>query len=128
VNSSQAGYGMLYRYDDDFNFRLLASSGVSEEKLKKLKAVSQESCHHLTTLIKDRVRTSAFTDECDPGAFNLIDGLKWFIILPLTEYKELLGFLLLGFSKTKSLSNEELEFYDVFATHASTALIQAGIF
>ena len=37
------------------------------------------------------------------------------------------GFIFLGFNKKKSVGTQDLEFLDVFAMHASTALAKAGV-
>ena len=57
----------------------------------------------------------------------LDNKLEYFVTLPLSKGTNLGGFIFLGFDKQKSVDKQDLEFLDVFAMHASNALIKAGI-
>jgi hypothetical protein len=78
-------------------------------------------------LIKEKGILSGDIKRYEAKLLALDNKLEYFVTLPLLQGMALGGFIFLGFDKKKSVNTQDLEFLDVFAMHASSALVNAGV-
>jgi len=129
VTLSRADLGLLYKYDPKGNFALLASRGIGKGFDEEIKFFNGESHKFLKPLIARQKKIEARSDIFDLGCFNIDGKIRCYLIIPLSKKKtgRLKGAIFLGFRNEKKLFEQELEFYDVFERHASSALFHARI-
>jgi len=129
VNISQADVGLLYKFDNDGNFSLLTSRGVGKRINDDLRFFSSETFKFLNVLVKKQSIMEVRSDVYNLGCLNINNEIRCYLVIPLLRRKtgELKGVIFLGYANDKKLFSQELEFYDVFERHASSALFNAKI-
>jgi len=127
MNISKAPTGYLYSSEGKGKFNLLSYKGVKEEQKEKIKVITAHTVGLLRHLIKQRGLISGDIKRYEAELLALDNKLEYFVTLPLSRGTALGGFIFLGFDKKKSVDAQDLEFLDVFAMHASSALIKAGV-
>ena len=126
ISLSRAQAGFLYRYEKN-EFNLVSLKGFEKEKAADLTRISSQKIAFAEKIIKEKVRVNGSCELADPGCFNEANLFSYFIALPLVKENRAGGFIFLGFSGIKSMDPQELEFLDVFAMHAASALSDAGL-
>ena len=81
----------------------------------------------LKHLIREKGLISGDINRYEAELLVIDNKLEYFVTLPLSKGSALRGFNFLGFDTKDTVETQDLEFLDVFATHASSALIKAGI-
>lgn len=127
MNISEAPTGYLYSSKGRGKFNLLAHRGLTEQEKEKIKVISSRSVGLLRYLLKKKSIISGDIKRYEAKLLTLDNKLDYFIKLPLAKGRALGGFIFLGFNKKENVDAQDLEFLDVFATHASVALINAGV-
>lgn len=127
VNLARAKIGLLYKFNGGDEFGLVTGKGYGIKGNKNLRTVSFDQAEFSKKLISGKARLNGPRELFDAGCLNLGNKLNYCVVLPLFREKHCRGFIFLGFSKRKSMDVQELEFLDVFAMHASTALTRAGV-
>lgn len=128
MNISNAPTGYLYGSEKRGKFDLLSYRGVKEGQKEKIKEITAQNVGLLRRLIKKRVLISGDINRNEADLLTLDNKLEYFVTLPLfSRVTALGGFIFLGFDKKKSVDTQDLEFLDVFAIHASSALAKAGV-
>lgn len=127
MNISEAPTGYLYGSKGKGKFNLLSYRGIKEEQKEKIKVITARSVGLLKHLIKKKNLISGDIKRYEAELLVLDNKLEYFVTLPLSRGTALGGFIFLGFDKQKSVERQDLEFLDVFAMHASNALIKAGV-
>ncbi len=128
MNLSKAKTGLLYKYTGSNEFKLISRSGLEGEKAHKFQVVSIDNVIFAEKLSQEKTRVSGPCHLFNPCCFKEKLGFSYFIALPIVESENFRGFLFLGFTDRKSMDSQELEFFDVFAVHASAALKSAKVF
>lgn len=128
MNISKAPTGYLYGSKARGKFNLLSCKGVEEEQKEKIKVITSHTIGLLKHLIKEKGLISGDIKRYEAELLALDKNLEYFVTLPLLQGSSLGGFIFLGFDKKKSVDTQDLEFLDVFATHASNALSKMGVF
>lgn len=124
IKLSRAQVGYLYKFEKNILFLVSAINNNSNENLEK---ISFSEAEFTKRLLQEKNRISGPCDIVDPGCFNKNELLSYFAAFPLVEKNKASGFIFLGFSGIKSMDSQELEFLDVFAMQASSALHNARI-
>ncbi|OGI15536.1 MAG: hypothetical protein A2Z52_00600 [Candidatus Moranbacteria bacterium RBG_19FT_COMBO_42_6] len=130
ANVSGSDLGLLYRYEDNHKFRLVAHRGISHVEVRKINFIESKACQYMRSIInKKKEKTRGLPKEAFHKCFGIAAHLEYFIILPLWKKmdKKTKGFIMLGFKDDKNLDTSDLEFYDVFSMHASAALLSAEV-
>ncbi len=127
MNILKAPTGYLYGSKAKGKFNLLSYKGVKEEQKEKIKVITAHTVGLLRHLIKERGLISGDIKRYEAELLALDNKLEYFVTPPLLMGSNLGGFIFLGFDKKKSVGTQDLEFLDVFAMHASTALAKAGV-
>lgn len=127
MNISNAQMGYLYGSKGRGRFDLLFCKGCKEEQKEKIKIITSRKAGILKHLLREKNRISGNVRQHEVGLLAPDNKLEYFIALPLLKETALEGFIFLGFNKKKSVDTQDLEFLDVFAMHASNALVQAGV-
>ena len=127
MNISNAHTGYLYSSEGKGKFNLLSYKGVKEEQKEKIKVITAHMVGLLRHLIKERGLISGDIKRYEAELLALDNKLEYFVTLPLSTGANLGGFIFLGFDKKKNVDAQDLEFLDVFAMHASSALAKAGV-
>lgn len=125
ISVSHADTGFLYRASGRGTFALLSAKGVEEDGIKKISEISPKTLGLLRQLIREKNRMSGNVKQHDVALFAVDNKLEYFVTLPLSQGRKLKGLIFLGFSTEKRMETQELEFLDVFAIHASAALLNA---
>jgi len=120
VKLSRADLGIIYEYDRS-RFSLIAQHEFNPKKIEALRNFSQKEIKFLEMLVNDCKRISGFCELIDIGPLNIDDALNYFVMLPLTNDSLLNGFIFLGFEGKRSLGSQDLEFLEVFSSHAGMA-------
>ena len=129
INIANSDLGMLYEFTESGNFHLVASVGMEDKFSEELINLKTDSFDFLAVLVKNQARLEVTSDRYDLGCLNINGKIKCFLILPVYKKKaqELKGIIFLGFTDNKNLSNQDLEFFDVFIRYASSALFNAKV-
>lgn len=131
INLSQADLGLLYKYNDEEEgrFSLLSYRGVGKKLGDELRNFSNEAHKFLSLLVKRQSIMEVRSDIYKLGCFNINNKVRCYLIIPLLKRKtgKLKGAIFLGYVNDKKLFNQELEFYNVFERHASSALFNAKV-
>lgn len=77
--------------------------------------------------VKSPARMQGLIEEKDMSCVPLVPTAKYFLLMPLLKNGRVKGFILVQFFNRKEMDSPELEFFDVFAMHASSALANVGI-
>ena len=78
-------------------------------------------------LVREKSVIKGYSGRYDLDWVNPERKLKYFLALPLKREKKVEGFIFLGFKNKNGMESHESEFYEIFAIHASMALVSAGI-
>ncbi|MDQ1283969.1 MAG: hypothetical protein QG620_317 [Patescibacteria group bacterium] len=127
MSFSEADIGLIYLRDKSGEFRLLCAEGASAKNKKNMGKISSKKCQMMKTLIREKSVTKGYFKKNDLTWANPDKKLRYFLALPLKSEKKLKGFIFLGFKDKSGMESHELEFYEVFAIHASMALSNAGV-
>lgn len=128
MNISDAPTGYLYNNSKEKGkFNLLSCKGIEDSHKEKIKVITENTVGLLKYLIKEKGVISGDIKRYEAELLALDNNLEYFITLPLSKGASLGGFIFLGFDKSKTLDPQDMEFLDVFAIHASSALSNAGI-
>lgn len=127
VNMSSALFGALYRIDEEQNFHLLSSVGATKRQEKEIRMLSAASSDFLKAFVKKKKRLRGIFASHNLACFKVNNHLECLWALPLAQDGRALGALFLGLNDKKGITSQELEFYDVFTSHAAAALSNAGI-
>jgi transcriptional regulator with GAF, ATPase, and Fis domain len=127
MSISKAPTGYLYGAKTRGKFNLLSYKGLEEEQKEKIKVITAHTVGLLRHLIKERGLISGDIKKYEAELLALDNKLEYFVTLPLLKGSSLGGFIFLGFDKQKIVDRQDLEFLDVFATHASNALAKMGV-
>ena len=128
INLARADAGLLYGYaEKNKYFELLTHKGMVRWKQGEAKKIELKKCPLLEDFIKDPVRMQGLPEEKDMGCMPLAEGAKYFLLLPLLKNGKAKGFILLEFFSRKTMEAQELEFFDIFSMHASSALANVDI-
>jgi hypothetical protein len=100
---------------------------MEEGQKEKIEVITGHTVGLLKHLIKERVLISGDIRRYEGEILSLDNKLEYFVTLPLLKGTDLGGFIFLGFDKKKGVDAQDLEFFDVFAMHASNALAKAGV-
>lgn len=125
IGVSHADTGFVYRASGRGKFSLLSAKGIEGDRIKKISVISPKTLGILGQLIREKNRLSGDIKEHDVALFALDNKLEYFVTLPLSQGRTLKGLIFLGFGTEKRMETQELEFLDVFAMHASAALLNA---
>lgn len=127
MNISSAPMGYLYGAEGKGKFNLLSYKGCKEEQREKIKVITSRKVGLLKHLLKQKSTISGDIKVFEAELLALDNKLEYFVTLPLSKGSLLGGFIFLGFDKKHTVATQDLEFLDIFAMHASNALIKAGI-
>lgn len=127
MNISNAPTGYLYGLKRRGKYDLLSYKGIEENQKEKIRVVTAKTIGLLRHLIKEKGLISGDIKQYEAELLALDNKLEYFVTLPLSKGKGLGGFIFLGFDKQMSVDAQDLEFLDVFAMHATNALIKAGV-
>jgi len=128
INLARADAGLLYGYDEkDQCFNLLSHKGISQRKRKEAKKIELKKCTLMKEFVKSPARMQGLIEEKDMSCVPLVPTAKYFLLMPLLKNGRVKGFILVQFFNRKEMDSPELEFFDVFAMHASSALANVGI-
>lgn len=129
ISMSQAKFGILYRYQDDKKLHLISSQGLKKPINEDYIRVTPQSYDFLKDLMKRKEQVEGSAENYKLGCFNIKNKVKCFLALPLNDdtSKKVKGVLYLGFTNKKTLTGQELEFYDMFIKTASQALVKANL-
>ncbi len=127
MNISKAPTGYLYGSKTRRKFNLLSCKGVKEEQKEKIKVITSHTIGLLKHLIKEKEIVSGDIKKYEAELLALDKKMEYFVTLPLLKGTTLGGFIFLGFDKRKGVDEQDLEFLDVFAMHASNALAKVGV-
>lgn len=127
MHISNAHMGYLYGSEKRGKFNLLSYEGVKDEEKEKIKIITTQTVGLLKHLIKEKRLISGDIKRYEAELLALDNKLEYFVTLPLSKGTILGGFIFLGFDEKKSVDAQDLEFLDVFAMHASNALVKAGV-
>lgn len=128
MNISSAPIGYLYGARGRGRFNLLSYKGCDEKQKEKITIITSKKVGLLRYLLKEKKIISGEIQKYEAALLAIESKLEYFITLPLAKETSLGGFIFLGFNKKHNMSTEDLEFLDVFSTHASKAFIKAGAF
>lgn len=128
MSISNAPMGYLYGSKGRGKFNLLSYKGCNEEQKEKIKVITSRNVGLLRHLLQEKKLISGEIRRYEAELLAMDNKLEYFITLPLSKETALGGFIFLGFNKKHNMSTQDLEFLDVFSTHASRALIKAGVF
>ena len=128
VNLSHALFGALYKTDHDGTFYLLRSTGTTKRQAEELRMLTAASSDFLAQLKKKKKRLRGLFRKHNLACFNVNNRLECLWAFPLLKENSLKGVIFLGLENKKEMTAAELEFYDVFSFHATTALAGSGIF
>lgn len=128
ITLSGADYAFVYKFNGG-NFSLLAARGIKRKPDEEMRLISKDSLSFLDRIVKNKESFEGFTKKERIGCLNVDNKVKCFLTLPLVRKRssELKGVIFLGFSSFKQLGNQEIEFFDVFASHAFSALMSAKV-
>ncbi len=129
MNIANSDLGLLYEFTESKDFHLVASVGTEDNVGEELINLKTDSLDFLKVLVKNQTRLEITSDRYDLGCLNIKGRIKCFLLLPVYKKKaqELKGVIFLGFIDNKNLSNQDLEFFDVFVRYASSALFNAKV-
>lgn len=127
MSISNAPMGYLYGSKGRGRFNLLSSKGCEEEHKKKISVITSRTVGLLRHLLKEKSLISGDIKRYEGELLALDNKLEYFVTLPLSKGAALGGFIFLGFNKKHDIGTQDLEFLDVFAMHASNALMKAGV-
>jgi PAS domain S-box-containing protein len=127
MSISKAPAGYLYGSRERGKFSLLSYKGLKEEQKEKIEVITTQTVGLLRHLMTQKGLISGDIKRYEAELLALDNKLEYFVTLPLSKGSSLGGFIFLGFDKKKNVDMQDLEFLDVFATHASNALIKAGV-
>ncbi len=128
MSISGAPTGYLYGSKGRGKFGLLSSQGCEDAQREKIKVITSRKVGLLKHLLKEKKLIGGDIRRYEAEILAIDNKLEYFITLPLSKETSLGGFIFLGFDKKHNMSTQDLEFLDVFSTHASKALIRAGVF
>jgi len=129
MSLSKADLGLLYKFDSEGNFRLTASRGVGKKIDAELKLFNINSHDFLKPLAENITKLEIRSEMHNLSCFSIENRIRCYLIIPLSkkETGRLKGAIFLGYTNNKKLFDQELEFYDVFEKHASSALLKAKV-
>jgi PAS domain S-box-containing protein len=128
MNISNAPTGYLYGSKTRGKFSLLSSRGVKDNQKEKINVITARTVGLLKHLVREKNLISGNIKRYEAELLALDNKLEYFVTLPLSKGVALGGFIFLGFNKRENVDAQDLEFLDVFATHASSALVKVGVF
>jgi PAS domain S-box-containing protein len=109
-------------------FNLLASSRISFPMERKKYTICLKKFPQLKRLVKEKTRfQSAFSDEIGEK-LKINEKINYFIFLPLIANDEIKGAIMLGFTHKDSITTQELDFYEAFATQAAFIMNNIKVF
>ncbi|OGI29659.1 MAG: hypothetical protein A2288_00895 [Candidatus Moranbacteria bacterium RIFOXYA12_FULL_44_15] len=127
ISFSEADLGLVYIRDKNGSFRLLCAEGMSVRNRRNAEKVSSKKCRMVKALVREKSVIKGYSGRYDLDWVNPERKLKYFLALPLKREKKVEGFIFLGFKNKNGMESHESEFYEIFAIHASMALVNAGI-
>lgn len=129
INMSQAKFGILYRYQEDKKLHLVSAQGLDKPISQDFIEIVPQSYNFLKDLFKRKDQVEGNAENYQLGCFNINGKVKCFLALPLNDNvsRKVKGVLYLGFVNKKTLTSQELEFYDMFIKTASQALVKANL-
>ena len=123
-----ASVGMIFRSSEESkNLELVASLGTNENQRKNISTIPAKSLNIFQTLVEKKARFQGYTEDIDISILNSDNKIRYFTVIPLDIHGKIRGFIFLGFPESTPLPLHELEFFDVFQRHASTALEEAKV-
>ncbi|EKE11240.1 MAG: hypothetical protein ACD_15C00113G0005 [uncultured bacterium] len=127
MSVANAPTGYLYGSKGRGTFNLLSYRGIKEDQKESINVITTKTVGLIKHLIKEKVLISGDIKRYEAELLALDNKLEYFVTLPLSKGTSLGGFIFLGFDKKKNVETQDLEFLDVFAMHASSALVKAGV-
>lgn len=127
MSISRAPMGYLYGAEGKGKFNLLSYKGCKDDQKEKIKVLTSQKVGLLKYLLKEKSTISGDIKKFEAELLALDNKLEYFVTLPLSKGSLLGGFIFLGFNKKHTVATQDLEFLDIFAMHASNALVKAGI-
>jgi len=127
TNISGAKAAILYRSEKRSNMRLFSALKIKGRNRIEINSISDSSSIIFARLIKEKYLVSG---SCWQKGFNWLNEnnkIKHFMLLPMIYKKIIKGTIFLGFSEKKTITTQEMEFYDLFSFHASFALVKGRI-
>ncbi|MDO8566041.1 MAG: PAS domain S-box protein [Candidatus Moranbacteria bacterium] len=122
-----APMGYLYSSKGRGTFSLLSYKGVEAGQEEKIKVITSRKVGLLKHLLREKSLISGDIKRYEAELLASDNKLEYFVTLPLSKGTALGGFIFLGFNKKHTVATQDLEFLDVFAMHASKALMEAGV-
>lgn len=126
VSGSKIGF--VYALSGRGRYHLLACRGLEKSEQEKILEMSSRKTKLLCRLYKEKKRLNGNVQQCKIGLPVIEKKSSYFVVLPLLKEAIFAGFILLGFSKRKSMDTQDLEFLDIFALHTSKALCRMKVF
>jgi transcriptional regulator with GAF, ATPase, and Fis domain len=126
-NASRAKVALLYCAQGKNTFSLICEKEYHSENVCSLRSISTCQADFVRRLVKEKKRISCSCKSSEIGHLNQRDDLNYFVALPLVRQKMCRGFLFLGYEKRNYMETQELEFLDIFAIHAASALARLGV-
>ncbi len=127
ISASRAEMGLLCKFNDRDNMRLIAGKGLNEEEMNNFQNFCLAKTEFFNKIKRESLKINGpfnpFNDICS----MIGKKLTYFVALPIKKEKKCIGLLFLGFTDRKSMDTQELEFLDIFAMHASSAILRAEI-
>lgn len=127
MNLAGASMGLIYSLDEKDCFHLLSGEGISAKNKKNFEKIYRKECSISKQFSREQSILKGDPKKVSLGAVSLDKKLSYFLALPLRIGREVRGFIFLGFQNKSPVESYELEFYEVFAIHAASALSNAGI-
>jgi PAS domain S-box-containing protein len=130
VNLSTAKYGVLFKSEEgrDKILRLMSSIGIEKNKEREIKIMDGRNSEIIEILEKERKIFQGNCSEFDIGKLSVDKKLEHFLTMPIHWENKLRAVLFLGFPEKKQFSKQELDFFNVFSTHAAFVLANTGFF
>jgi len=117
----------LYTYRRKRNcFDLLGSSRISYPFDRQ--CIKITSSPNLKKIVRDKKRIQVIFNNEIGKKFKIGEKIKYLIFLPLVTEKHLRGIIILGFSEKESISTQEMDFYEAFATQAAFIMKNLKVF
>lgn len=125
---SHASQGCFYSAQKGGKYKIMSCYGISCKNKDQITEITTRSVGLIKYLIEKKELIKGDTQIYKVDRL-IVDGkIKYFITLPLMKKNKLAGFIFLGFENKKDIHAQDYDYLEVFATHASYALITAGIF
>ncbi len=127
MSALDSSTGYLYGAKVRGAFTLVSSKGVSADAERSIRVITQHSVGLLKYLAKERKTLMGDIQQYEAELLALDNKLEYFVTVPLGRGSALGGFIFLGFDKKRQVDPDDLEFLEVFAMHASSALVKVGV-